>query len=309
MKLSYFDFLDYRKIKKIPWYETGLELDLQRIFWTINHPEYFEDGDLKEPLFYPIPIHESDIYPYTLEEINLIEEGVNFKFPQAFKELMFLFGGAVFKGRKLIGYLSDKKNGKRNRLDLERDIKNLNINQADFRNIYQRLHGNACPTHLFVTHLIEGIVANVISNKEEGCPIYYYTHNIFGENIVEISQFKRGTILYELREELEVSIIGYYTSAPAIKILMEKLINSKMFDAGWKIFKTSFYVHLSSIEKNKNAYILIEYDDMPDFHAKSIMNENADNVLITFNFREVIKESKRVVVSILNFLKKNDLLS
>lgn len=59
----------------------------------------------------------------------------------------------------------------------------------------------------------------------------------------------------------------------------------------------------------KQAVYLIEYDDMPDFHAKSIMNEDADNVLISFNFREVIKESKRVVVSILNFWKKNDLLS
>ena len=53
-----------------------------------------------------------------------------------------------------------------------------------------------------------------------------------------------------------------------------------MFDAEWKIFKTSFYVHLSSLERNKNAYILIEYGDMPDFHAKSIMNENFKKYLL-----------------------------
>lgn len=314
MEITYLKHLDYRQLPRLSWRDCGFEYDTKLVQQYEKHPEWF-DYNPPFPLYFPQELSELGIYPYSEFEIQYLESELGYNFPQAFKEILFLFGGKFFRfDEKNISNIRIDTNGKKK--PIGEDVNNLKIAQRQYALFYERTFHEKCPKDLFLTCTSEGFYTCVISNKQGTTPVYENYDGYVVEHLplVDLMESNLETVVGSFRKEMEKDLFSNYTSGQSAKLLVQELKKHALFN-NILILNDEYGVQLRNFDKNLSCYILIEYDKMPPYHyehklieldywfLKQSTETPIERMIFSYNFREVINRREYLVEKIIERLK------
>lgn len=315
MRIEYFDFWDYRKIKKYSWKECGFQYDLKYVNWAINNPEYFDINNPPPVLEFPQAPKEMGIFPYLEEEILEMERVLNYSFSKAFTELLFLFGELYFdpyQGGK-IRRTYNSSNGYEKRL-LRDDIKELKKLQDDFKKDYRRINNKYPPENLFATnYMSDGIyLFRLISNENDSCAVYEYAPEYHGKKEVLVGDSLSQVCLnginwgqHLLRDQIEDLFFSSYTSKQSMK-LIEGRLKSKYKSEKLLIRTFRTYMKIINSQNNREVFIFINYEDQPDYQYELMLQQTKtiECNFLNLNFKEVVTDLANICSLIIKLINK-----
>lgn len=177
----------------------------------------------------------------------MLEKGLNYLFPLAFKELLFLFGGKVFN-QMLYGFprLRSAIVGGSMRVNkIEEDVTILRSVQKHFIKKYYNRFNIYPDKTLFLVNIQEGQLTTIISNKSDDSEVFHFHGLILKEEGRPLTQVFDSEMQY-LREDIYSNFFSYHSGKPCYLIIKRELLNRKLFD-GWKLTIENSGLHIFSM--------------------------------------------------------------
>lgn len=310
MKIECFKNLDYRILPKLSWKECGFEYEKKLVEWAIHNPEYFSEMNPPPQLEFPSPPSEFEMIPYSENEIKQLELGIDYKFPQDFKELLILFGGAYLNHKNDFIRIRRNKN-------IEKDILALNKLQKKLHFHYEKAFGVQCPREYFLVHCLGEFFPTIISNKKKVAKVfssysYFEGFQMKSESLAKhICNTENSNFENSFYDEMEKFFFSSYTSGQSAKRLHKNLQDDKRFN-DFSLKKDDHGVYIEHLDKPISIYVFIKYDNMDacQYERKLLSFQNnrhqKETIILSFSFREIVNKIDAVKNFIFNKIKNTN---
>lgn len=295
MEINYFRHLDYRSLKKRTWKELGYKYNQYDL-------EYYKDVPSESPILnFPPQPEEVEIFPYTQEEIEYIEERISYIFPKAFKELLHLFGGYIFTNLNI-------GNKAHENYSIENDISSIKHMQEILKRKSSVKKENQ--ENLFLISYNDYFKRCIITNKFENPPVYQeFDDNKFHIISKSFTNYINNNNLNFL-EDVYSKFFTHYTTGRARNLLLEHFTKDKeLINKNISISHHSSGI-LFNINSKHSILIMIYQEELPLLPYKGIIHLMKYNTkspikrLYTYSWEKIIFDFNKVTKEILGYLQE-----
>ena len=244
-------------------------------------------------LGYYTSLEKEGIYPYSKEDIAFLEEKLTYKFPAAFKELLYLFGSLCFYGVHddlFQGFLSKKAS-------FNKTVKSLLQCQQKLNNLYLK-HTNRGITKAFlpIRYNEEGAHFYLISNEIDRGFIHKYDYGnkmpILLEKCLFIENFyKDNDLCASIRETIDKIFCTNFKVAYLLTLLHKEFRSNNLFEK-IKIVQTSEKLTLSGKEDAESEIsIIVVHDNL--LHTN--YNHKELGYILLYSYDEIINKRNEII--------------